>query len=163
MLGGWGGGGFAPNIYYLFLSYIQDDIAKSIIIIINMKIFKQQISKKVWISHTYKIFAKTPQKLNHVHTLKIGPTVETMNKCSKTEYSVFGRSTNSAEPSTAKENPECQFCLLTRCYLPVAAVSAFVKRKKKDCFIISFKIILKSFFSIDMQYHLPLDIFSHAT
>lgn len=52
-----------------------------------------------------------------------------MNKCSKTEYSVYGRSTNSAEPSRAKNNPE--FCLLSHCYLPVAAVNALVQGKKK--------------------------------
>lgn len=96
-----------------------------------MKILKKQASKKVQTSHCFKVFAQNPQKRNNVHTFKIWPTEETMNKHSKTEFSVFGRSTNSAEPSTAKESPECQFCLLTHCYLPVAAVSALLEGKRK--------------------------------
>lgn len=96
-----------------------------------MKILKKQIRKKIQTSNPFKIFAQNRQKQNHVHTFKIWPTEETMNKCSKTESSIFGRSTHSAEPSTAEENPECHFCLLTRCYLPVAAVSALVKAKGK--------------------------------
>lgn len=127
-------------------SYIQDDIAKSIIIT-NMKILKIQISKKVQTSHLFKVVAQNPQKLNHVHTFAIWLIEETMNTCSKTESSIFGRSTNSAEPSTGEGNPDCQFCLLTCCYLLVAAVSALVKGKKKDCFITLLKIILKSIFS----------------
>lgn len=61
MFGGVGGG--CPLYLLPFsLSYIQDDIAKSIIIIINMKILKQQISKKVQITHPFKVFAQKPSK-----------------------------------------------------------------------------------------------------
>lgn len=124
-----GGGSCSLHLLPFSQSYIQDDIAESITtFIININILKTRISKIVQITHPFIVFGQNHQKLNHVHTFKIWPTEETMNKCSKTEPAVFGRSTNSAEPSTAKENPE--FCLLTRCCLPVVAVSALVQGKE---------------------------------
>lgn len=98
-----------------------------------MKILKKQINKKIQISHPFKVFAPTPQKLDHVCTFKIWPTEETMNKCSKTESSVFGRSTDSAVPSTAKESRVP--VVFADTLLPACCCSeCFSKRKKKDCF-----------------------------
>lgn len=127
-----------------------------------MKILKKQASKKVQTSHSFEVFAQNPQKRNNVHTFKIWPTEETMNKHSKTEFSVFGRSTNSAEPSTAKESPWVPV-LSADTLLPACCCSeCFTRRKKKDCFTMLLKIILMSIFPhrCNTTYHISC---SHAT